>query len=46
MTVTQIFPIVLIAADVGAGVVYGCNGDWKHMIYWFAAATLTACVTF
>lgn len=46
MTVTQIFPIVLIITDACAGIVYGFNGDWKHMVYWFAAATLTTCVTF
>ena len=26
--------------------IYACCGDWKHMTYWLAAATLTATVTF
>lgn len=32
--------------DVAAAVVYCWHGDFKHTIYWFATATLTATVTF
>ena len=39
MKAAKIFPIILIALDVGAAVVYACCGDWKHMTYWLAAAT-------
>lgn len=46
MDTTKIFPITLIVLDVGAAIVYACSGDRKHMIYWLAAATLTATVTF
>lgn len=46
MTRAQIFPSVLIALDVFAGIVYAFDGDIKRFIYWLAAATLTACVTF
>ncbi|MDD4445492.1 MAG: hypothetical protein PHC36_06745 [Eubacteriales bacterium] len=46
MNAKQIFPVILIWFDVGAAVVYLCCGDVKHAIYWFAAATLTATVTF
>lgn len=46
MNATKIFPITLIVLDVGAAIVYACSGDRKHMIYWLAAATLTATVTF
>ncbi len=46
MNVTKIFPVILIGLDVGAAIVYLCCGDVKHAIYWFAAATLTATVTF
>ena len=45
MNAAKIFPIILIALDVGAAIVYACCGDWKHMTYWLAAATLTATVT-
>lgn len=46
MKVEQIFPTVLIALDVCAALVYGWQGDVRHLIYWAAAATLTATVTF
>lgn len=39
------FPIVLIILDVCAALTYGYFADWKHMVYWLAAATLTICVT-
>jgi hypothetical protein len=43
---TKIFPIILITIDIGAAFVYAFNGDWKHFVYWLAAATLTITVTF
>ncbi len=44
MTKQQIFPTVLILLDVGAAVSYW--GDWRKVIYWCAAAVLTASVTY
>ena len=46
MRTTMIFPTVLIALDVGAATVYAACGDLKRAVYWCAAATLTACVTY
>jgi len=46
MNSTTIFPLVLIALDVAAALVYAIHGDWRHVIYWSAAAILTATVTF
>ena len=46
MPITKIFPIILITLDLAAAMVYLWYGDIKHTIYWFAAATLTATVTF
>ena len=46
MTTKQIFPVILILLDIGAAGVYLSHGDWKKFIYWMAAATLTATVTF
>ena len=43
---TRFFPSVLIALDVGAAAVYAAHGDVRRFIYWLAAATLTATVTF
>jgi hypothetical protein len=45
MSVT-FFPSLLILIDLAAAAVYLSHGDLKHTIYWIAAATLTACVTF
>ncbi len=41
-----IFPIALIALDLGAAIVYGINGDARKVIYWIAAAVLNITVTF
>jgi len=43
---TKIFPMLLIALDLAASGVYALHQDWRRAIYWFAAAVLTACVTF
>lgn len=43
---TQILPVILITIDVFAGAVYGFDGDFRKLVYWWAAATLTAAVTF
>lgn len=42
----KLFPTILIALDVCASVPYAFKGDIRHTIYWLAAATLTACVTY
>ena len=41
-----IFPTVLIALDVFSAIPYAVRGNLRMMIYWLAAATLTACVTY
>lgn len=43
---TRVFPSILITLDVAAALVYAAHGDWRRLIYWLAAATLTATVTF
>lgn len=43
---TKVFPTILIALDLCASATYLYYGDFKHALYWFAAATLTACVTY
>lgn len=42
----KMLPTVLMAIDVAAGIVYACHGDVKRCVYWLAAATLTATVTY
>lgn len=41
-----IFPLILIALDIGAAVMSVPVGDWRKVIYWVAAAVLNAAVTF
>jgi hypothetical protein len=41
-----IFPVTLIALDVGAALIYALNKDYKMAVYWIAAAVLNVCVTF
>ena len=43
---TYIFPSILIALDVLSAIAYGFNKDWRQVIYWLAAAMLSACVTY
>jgi len=43
---TKFFPSVLIALDILSAARYAVAGDLKHCLYWIAAATLTATVTF
>ena len=46
MFVTKIFPTLLIVLDVFAAVMYIPSGDWRHVVYWLAAAVLTFTVTY
>lgn len=46
MRTEHIFPLILIALNVGAGLVYAAHGDYKKLIYWIAAAVLNITVTF
>ena len=46
MKTEQYLPTLLMAIDIAAGIVYLVRGNLRLFVYWFAAATLTACVTF
>ena len=46
MRTEYIFPTVLIALDALSAVMYAVKADWRMTVYWLAAATLTACVTY
>lgn len=46
MNLQHIFPVILIALQFGAGVVYGITKDWWTAAYWVAAAVLNIAVTF
>ena len=44
--IKYLFPVILIGLDFAAGIVYGFQGDFKMLTYWFAAGVLNICVTF
>ena len=46
MRTEYILPTILIVLDVCASLPYAVHGNWRMAIYWLAAATLTACVTY
>lgn len=41
----RLFPALLIVLEVCAAVGYVPVGDWRKVVYWLAAAVLTAVVT-
>lgn len=47
MDKAKIVPTILITLDLLASAGYGYyDHDWRKVIYWFAAAVLTASITF
>lgn len=43
--IKYIFPIVLIALDIGAAIVYAAQKDIRMATYWLAATVLNITVT-
>ena len=43
---TKLFPTILMILDLFAAAGYVFARDWRHVIYWVAAAVLTATVTY
>ena len=46
MKTERLFPTLLMVLDICAAAGYVSCGDWRKVIYWLAAATLTAVVTY
>lgn len=42
----KLFPTILIVLDICAAAVYWGHGDIRRVVYWVAAAVLTASVTY
>lgn len=42
----KIFPAVMILIDIAAAISYIPARDWRHIVYWTAAAALNFVVTF
>ena len=43
---TRLFPSILMVLDLLAAACYATVPDWRKVIYWLAAAILTAAVTY
>jgi hypothetical protein len=41
----KLFPTLLIVLDVCAAAAYVPSGNWRRVVYWLAAATITTVVT-
>lgn len=41
-----IFPTIILIIQAVASIPYFAKGDWKHGLYWAAAALLTYTVTY
>ena len=41
-----IFPTLIIGLNLASAVTYFLGHNWRMGLYWIAAATLTACVTY
>jgi len=46
MNKAQMLPTLLIVIDIVCASVYLADGDWRKVVYWTAAASLTFVVTF
>jgi len=46
MKPAQYLPTILIMINIATAAIYGFDGDWRKVIYWGAAAALTASITF
>ena len=40
-----LFPLATFVLSLGAAVVYAWQHDWRHALYWAAAAIITVVVT-
>ena len=41
-----LFPTIIIGLNLASAALYILHTNWKMGLYWVAAATLTACVTY
>jgi hypothetical protein len=46
LSFTRLFPMLLLAGNVGAAVCYAAAGDYRRTAYWIASAVCIAAVTF
>jgi hypothetical protein len=37
---TKLFPLMLLACNLGSAVVYATAGEWKRAVYWGASSSV------
>jgi hypothetical protein len=45
MTMNKAFPTAICILSLAAALAYIPSGDWRRVVYWLAAAAITAVVT-
>ena len=46
MLKTKVFPVILLACNVGSAVICATAGEWKRAVYWGASSLCIAAITF
>jgi uncharacterized membrane protein len=46
MWTARALPVISMILAICSSVAYAFEGDWRRALYWAAAATLTATITF
>ncbi len=46
MSFKIVFPVLLLACNVGAAASYAATGDYRRAVYWAASSICIAAVTF
>ena len=42
----RIFPVLVLACNLGSAICYAVSGDFRRALYWVASAICIAAVTF
>ncbi len=42
----QYLPLLIVVISVGSAIMYALDRDWRRVVYWLSAASLTASITF
>lgn len=46
ISITTIFPMLLLLGNIGSAIGYALSGDWKRALYWAASSVCIGSITF
>ena len=46
ISITTIFPMLLLLGNIGSAISYALSGDWKRALYWAASSVCIGSITF